>query len=257
MPGAGADDLALAVQRGRGAALCVTEAATHHHIVGESALMVVLHRIQQALLLWPAVGQRVTHDGVVVARADLPPGNLPRRARVPQRRLAHHVCDQFTLTSWPLHASPLLPCRTAAEGLAITQRGLALRGKRLRQLERADGAHAPDGIERRGGPSRNAGMEQLAVDAGEASAAWGASLTSLLASPALAIMRGAASGLPDGGTEGAAAQATPAGRELPLPLDAVWVDGVKFLTPSILHTSDTPVQYQPPAEVANLYAAEQ
>jgi hypothetical protein len=107
------------------------------------------------------------------------------------------------------------------------------------------------------GPSRNAGMEQLAVDAGEASAAWGASLTSLLASPALAIMRGAASGLPDGGTEGAAAQATPAGRELPLPLDAVWVDGVKFLTPSILHTSDTPVQYQPPAEVANLYAAEQ
>ena len=35
--------------------------------------------------------------------------------------------------------------------IEITQRGLALRGKRLRQLERADGAYAPDGIERRGG----------------------------------------------------------------------------------------------------------
>ncbi len=115
---------------------------------------------------------------------------------------------------------------------------------------------ATDDDESGSSPNAGACMEQPTLDEGEASAAWGASLTSLLAAPALSIMRGAAAGLSAGGAE-AASEAKPAGRELPLPLDAAWVDGVKFLTPSVLQSSDTSVQYQPPMEVQNVYAAEQ
>jgi hypothetical protein len=108
--------------------------------------------------------------------------------------------------------------------------------------------------------SRNAGVEGAVVQAGEASAAWGTSLTALLASPALAIMRSAAGGSSDIGTDvGAAAAAgtAPAGRELPLPLDAAWADAVKFLTPPPLRSSDATVQYPPPPQVLNAYTAEQ
>ena len=106
--------------------------------------------------------------------------------------------------------------------------------------------------------SRNGGIEEPVVQASEASAAWGASLTALLASPALAIMRSAAGGLADAGTAGATAAGTrPAGRELPLPLDAAWADAEKFLTPSALRSNDAPIQYPTPSQVLNVYTAEQ
>lgn len=97
------------------------------------------------------------------------------------------------------------------------------------------------------------------VEVGEAPGAWGASLGSLLSSPALAIMRGAAGGLSNIATEDAAgaAETIPAGRALPLPLDAAWTHSKPMLTPSALRSDDEPVEFPKPARVTNAYTAEE
>lgn len=108
------------------------------------------------------------------------------------------------------------------------------------------------------GDGENAATENLDADevTGEGVAAWGVSLTSLISSPARAIMRGAGDDIGGAESEETAPEATPAGRELPMPLDAVWPDSEKFLTPTALHNSDASVQYPIPTQEPNEYTTE-
>lgn len=93
-------------------------------------------------------------------------------------------------------------------------------------------------------------------EAGADQAAWGASLTSLLAAPASGWSFRPTAMLGAGGDDAAAeaaVESTPAGRELPVPLDALWEATEKFVTPFPPGGNSTGVTYPAPAAVVNAY----